>query len=592
MNETLCIGYAECNQNAVTTCNICGRAFCLAHTMRITTEVPDLDRSEKKLAGEAISWYAVTMNAGVTSYIAVQRCCLDCYAEWFQHQVREQTWSKTYIEKRQQELDFRSQNLRFIELNGKDGLPEYQHIPPQKATFMQKYLNSIRWTHLTHAYGCARDTPLHMLALLSTDEEERESAWDHLYASICHRGSVYEASCAAIPFFIHLLEQVPEDQQLTILSFLADLAHCDWYANREQKSLTIDRDFESPTRNRHQQWSADTLLQVGNKFHEPQWMRLAHRLVGDSIPIYLKYLKTTNQVLLFVVLHLLSGFHELQKVFVPHLEQLAATTTDPLQQAAIIFCLSTVVNHNSLFWQRCVTTTVSDSDQIDPLVRFVSALSLAKYHPASVSLDVINVLVDEMLNPDHLERGTIGKLPWDIHIHTGVCAALSGLGSPSGVQGLITALRRGASQWRFLDTIRVAEALLDTAFFGNWVHGRYWGIATKENDRSQRWANLSKFGESYYNYGQSFTHESQFSLIYPTNGDTFIACSGYDEHEAEQLQHMFEQEGAQALSGLQRQAIEAVINCEQLWQVESDFLGIFGLPIKKEQLEHFLAGHP
>ena len=69
-------------------------------------------------------------------------------------------------------------------------------------------------------------------------------------------------------------------------------------------------------------------------------------------------------------------------------------------------------------------------------------------------------------------------------------------------------------------------------------------------------------------------------------------CSGYDKYEAEQLQHLFEREGAHALSDAQRQAVEAVINCEQLWQVESDFLNIYGLPTKKEQLERFLVGHP
>ena len=591
MNEALCTGYAACKQSAVTTCNICGRAFCLAHTLQVTTEVADLDRSEEKLAGEAISWYAVTMNAGVRSYVVVQRYCIDCYEEWFQRQVREQMWSKTYLEKRQQELDFRRQNLQHIELNGEDTLPEYQHIPPDKAARMQKYLNAIPWAHLTHAYGCARDTPLHLLALLSTNEEERESAWYHLYASICHQGSVYEASCAAIPFFIHLLEQVPEDQQITILSFLADLAHCDWYANRDQENLTVDHDFESPTRNRHQRRSTGTFLQEGNKFHEPQWMILAHRLVGDSIPLYLKYLKTTNQVLLFVVLHLLSGFCELQEVFVSGIEQLAATTTDPLQQAAIIFCLSTVVDSDSPFWQRCFSTAVSASNRVDPLVRFASALSLAKYHPSSASSDVVNVLVDEMANPDRLERAIERKLPWNIHIHSGVCAALSSLGVPSGIEGLIMALRQGASQWRFLDTIRVAEALLDTAFFGNWVHGRYWDIVKKIKDKSERQARLNMFAESYYGYGQSFIGENWVG-IYNASGDTFIGCRGYDEYEAGQLQHLFEREGARVLSDAQRQAIEAVVNCEQLWQIESDFLKIYGLPTKKEQLVRFLAGHP
>jgi len=68
-----------------------------------------------------------------------------------------------------------------------------------------------------------------------------------------------------------------------------------------------------------------------------------------------------------------------------------------------------------------------------------------------------------------------------------------------------------------------------------------------------------------------------------------IECFGYDEYEAEQLQRRFEREGSQTLSDTQRQAVEAVLWCEQLWQVESDFLKMYGLPTKREQLEQFLA---
>jgi hypothetical protein len=47
-----------------------------------------------------------------------------------------------------------------------------------------------------------------------------------------------------------------------------------------------------------------------------------------------------------------------------------------------------------------------------------------------------------------------------------------------GVQRLISALEQGAVLWSILDIVRVAEALLDAAFFGCWVANRFWSYRT------------------------------------------------------------------------------------------------------------------
>jgi hypothetical protein len=597
MNEIQCTQYDECRRKAAVICDVCGKSFCQPHTFNVVKQVIKRESSsqgeEEKSSGTAVSWVwnsmTIAKNADESEHN--QTYCLDCYGEYLNQMEREHPEKKNRVaQMRAKVIDIRQQ-LHPDSVEDEDEMPRYQHVPQQAAQEMQEKLSKIPWELLQHAYGSAQDTPFHLLGLLSTDEEERQRAWYHLYASICHQGSVYEASCAAIPFFIHLLEQVPEDQKLDILSFLTDLAHRDWYANRDQHILRVDHDFESATSNRHQWWSIGEFLQEGNQFHEPQWMVLAHRQVGEGMPIYLKSLQTTDQKLLVAVLYLISGFRELNELLVPTIEPLYSTTADPLLQAAILLCLSTLLDENSPVWQHYLSVAIADSEQVHSLVRFASAFSLATCHSALASLEVVDVLVDEILNPDHLERGMLCELPWDIRVHSGVCAAISGLGVPLGVQGLVMALERGASQWRFLDAIRVAEALLDIAFFGDWVNGRYWSIAIKEKDRSERWASLNRFGESYYNYGHSFYREGG-TRFFGGSGDALIECRGYDEYEAEQLQRRFEREGSQALSDAQRQAVEAVLWCRQLWQVESDFLKMYGLPTKREQLEQFLAVAP
>src|SRR5579859_2879139 len=304
MNEMPCSQYNECKQVAITTCNICDRAFCQAHTLRVTTEVPDLDPSEEKLAGKPISWYAVTLNKGVKSYAIVQRYCLDCYEEWLRHRVREQSWGKAYVEKRQQALDFRRQNVRFIHLNGRDELPEYRHIPLQKAVVLQEQLNKIPWSHLTHCYGPAKDMPFHLLGLLSKKKRERELAWYHMYSAICHQGSIYEASCAIIPFLIQILEQVTEKQQLEILNLFDGLALCECHAERKLRLLQVEH--FSDVNNDHYQWfSWGEFLQVGNSTQDPQWIALAHRLVGDNMPTFLMLLQNAERPVKIKVLFLL-----------------------------------------------------------------------------------------------------------------------------------------------------------------------------------------------------------------------------------------------------------------------------------------------
>lgn len=52
------------------------------------------------------------------------------------------------------------------------------------------------WSHLTHAYGTAEDIP----ALLTEAGPDPQSpAWTELWSRLCHQGTVYPASYAALP---------------------------------------------------------------------------------------------------------------------------------------------------------------------------------------------------------------------------------------------------------------------------------------------------------------------------------------------------------------------------------------------------------
>ncbi|MEU6253979.1 hypothetical protein [Streptomyces sp. NPDC047043] len=57
-------------------------------------------------------------------------------------------------------------------------------------------MTTTNWGELTHAYGSAEDIP-GLFAQLGGPEDDK--VWSELWSALCHQGSVYEASWAAMP---------------------------------------------------------------------------------------------------------------------------------------------------------------------------------------------------------------------------------------------------------------------------------------------------------------------------------------------------------------------------------------------------------
>ena len=54
------------------------------------------------------------------------------------------------------------------------------------------------WAELQHAYGSAEDVPA-LLAAAAETSDETGKVWDDLWSRLCHQGTVYSASRAALP---------------------------------------------------------------------------------------------------------------------------------------------------------------------------------------------------------------------------------------------------------------------------------------------------------------------------------------------------------------------------------------------------------
>lgn len=85
-------------------------------------------------------------------------------------------------------------------------------------------MNQIDWSHLTHAFGPATDTPDHLRLLTSPDVAERQQGRVALANTLAHQGTRFAATAIAVPLLLELLNDasVPEKPELIrLLVFLA-----------------------------------------------------------------------------------------------------------------------------------------------------------------------------------------------------------------------------------------------------------------------------------------------------------------------------------------------------------------------------------
>ena len=71
------------------------------------------------------------------------------------------------------------------------------------------------WSSLRDAYGNASNVP-DLLNRLSPNPED--SVWDDLWSRICHQGTVYSASFAALPHLLQWAQTVPAVQRAMVLA--------------------------------------------------------------------------------------------------------------------------------------------------------------------------------------------------------------------------------------------------------------------------------------------------------------------------------------------------------------------------------------
>ncbi len=102
-----------------------------------------------------------------------------------------------------------------------DLVEKYQSAPDPPAL---AGLSGADWSAVEHAHGPATDVPALLRAAVSDDSDDREFAWQLLFGTVWHQGTVYSASAVVVPYLYQLLEAdgVPDRSSAAVL--LASIA--------------------------------------------------------------------------------------------------------------------------------------------------------------------------------------------------------------------------------------------------------------------------------------------------------------------------------------------------------------------------------
>ncbi len=84
-------------------------------------------------------------------------------------------------------------------------------------------IDSARWAELEHAYGDATQLPTHLYELFEK-QNYGDDPNDVLFGCLCHQGSVYSATYAAVPHVVNALSRQSIQSQIWLFMFLGQVA--------------------------------------------------------------------------------------------------------------------------------------------------------------------------------------------------------------------------------------------------------------------------------------------------------------------------------------------------------------------------------
>ncbi len=230
-------------------------------------------------------------------------------------------------------------------------------------------LDRIPWKQLKHAYGTAADVPglLRALRTAPRDRSDDDAPLWSVFTSICHQGTVYEASCYAVPYLLKLAADRTVPDRAGVLFLLAEIA----------KGMS------------------------GQK----KWVVRAHRAVAKGFDLFVEIARQGGEFGLAAA-HVLAQFPDSAAKVGRIVRRLLAVEKRPPPSAGLILLLGEVGDASPA--ARSALAEAAGSDELS--VRQAAAVSIARLKlrplPRSARDAIVEALTVE-------ESEDFRHLPWD-----------------------------------------------------------------------------------------------------------------------------------------------------------------------------------
>ena len=291
---------------------------------------------------------------------------------------------------------------------------------------------SVNWRKLSHAYGSARDVPQLFKALTSEDATTRSQALDKLSASLCHQGTIYSATAAAVPLFIELIQTADIHDKDEILVLMGCIAR----GSNEDELAEFLPATQAATYNS------------------------AFPVLLEGFSLYLQLLYDPDAKIRAAASYLLTCFAEAEPTVTEELLRALLAETNPTVQGSLILNLPRDVTPRAE-----VQTLLGDmvKQEQKSIIQLAAAMELTIALQQEAPSEAVAVLLDVLTDSKPLSASykeltaNINDIVSDI----ADCLCLAGRGyCPQSLPALIQALDKG-SAWAAL---KVAHALLCLTF--------------------------------------------------------------------------------------------------------------------------------
>lgn len=98
------------------------------------------------------------------------------------------------------------------------------------------------WKALSHAYGEASEIPVLIAQLSPGTTDPKNPLWEKLWSRLCHQGTVYSASYAALPLLLEYVQTLPPEKRTMPLALIGAIIASEDLHGIERRPLDfIDR---------------------------------------------------------------------------------------------------------------------------------------------------------------------------------------------------------------------------------------------------------------------------------------------------------------------------------------------------------------